>query len=338
MIRAWHRGCSDVQHGDRSGHPTTKFSNACDDLLRESAFCLVPAAPVANYLAVEADSNASMTVDRMGRWRLIVEGANTYSPDPARRAARARMERAVYWQAGVLIATDYLVNSGGVIFAAQERAIPTPDALQIPSSMRGDREAVDRWLADHRADFERLAETRRLAGEAKRDQVMQRNMKEFIDLLVGDPDLLPCEAAERISIGRIASSERDRTVADVMEPLPVIEHHRTVGEAAQRLVQARTDMLAVVDDDDRLVGVITDWDITRASATEGVAQDSRLTDIMTHPVIVASPDETILDAVHRLEYHEISAMPVVHDGRVVGVVSGDILARRTLYRLLQAQG
>jgi CBS domain-containing protein len=58
---------------------------------------------------------------------------------------------------------------------------------------------------------------------------------------------------------------------------------------------------------------------------------------MTPDVISAHPDETILDAVHRLEYHEISAMPVVHDGRAVGVVSGDILARRSLYRLLQAQ-
>jgi glutamate dehydrogenase (NAD(P)+) len=324
--------------GERCSRPATKFSNACDDLLRESAFCLVPAAPVANYLAVDKDAGASMTVDRMGRWRLIVEGANTYSPDPARRAARARMERAVYWQAGVLIATDYLVNSGGVIFAAQEHAIMTPATLQIPATLRGNREAVDGWLADHRADFERLAEARRIAGEARRDHVMQRNMKEFIDLLVADADLLPCEAAERISIGRIASSERDRTVADVMEPLPAIGRQHTVADAARQLVETRHDMLAVVDDDGRLVGIITDWDITRASATVGGAQDMPLAAVMTCDVIIAHPDETILDAVHRLEYHEISAMPVVRDERAAGVISGDILARRTLYRLLQAQG
>lgn len=56
----------------------------------------------------------------MGAWTVIVEGANTYSAEPARRSARARMERAAYRERGVLIATDYLVNSGGVIFAAQE--------------------------------------------------------------------------------------------------------------------------------------------------------------------------------------------------------------------------
>ena len=322
--------------GMYTGKPSVKFSNACDDLLRESAFCVVPAAPIATYLALDAAPVPSMTVDRMGKWCMIVEGANTYSPDPARKAARARMERAVYWQAGVLVATDYLVNSGGVVFAAQEHTIGTPDHLRIPPAMLGQRQAVDRWLADHQADFELLAEQRRLAGEAKRDAVIQRNMKELIDHLVTDADLLPCEAAERISIGRIASSESCRTVADVMEPLPTIGQECTVGEAAQMLVKTRRDMLAVVSAGDELVGIITDWDITRASAASG-SQDLPLTQVMTRDVISTRPDDSILDAVHKLEYHEISAMPVVRDNRVSGIISGDIVARRTLYRLLQAQ-
>nr|MBP7691296.1 Glu/Leu/Phe/Val dehydrogenase [Anaerolineales bacterium] len=99
--------------------PAAKYSSQANDLLREDAFCLIPAAPVANYLDTDPATHPAVTVEKMGRWRLSVEGANTYSPDPARQAARARMERAVYRQRGVLIATDYLVNSGGVIFAAQ---------------------------------------------------------------------------------------------------------------------------------------------------------------------------------------------------------------------------
>ena len=320
----------------RTPQPLVKFSNSCNDLLRESAFCFVPAAPIAHYLDVDADTNPSMTVDQMGKWAMIVEGANTYSPDPARKAARARMERAVYWQAGVLIATDYLVNSGGVIYAAQERMIETPPHLRIPQQMLGDREAVDRWLEEHQADLETLAEQRRLAGQEKRDQVIQRNMKELIDLLVADPDLLPCEAAERISIGRIASSESYRTAAEVMEPVPVISQDRAAGEAARMLVEEKSDLLAVVSATGELVGIITDRDITQASAILR-PQDLPLADIMTSQVIAADPDDSILDVVRKLEYHEISAMPVVQDKRVLGVISGDILARRTLYRLLQGQ-
>ncbi len=58
---------------------------------------------------------------------------------------------------------------------------------------------------------------------------------------------------------------------------------------------------------------------------------------MTREVIAACPEESILDVVRKLEHHEISAMPVVADGQVTGLISSDILAQRTLYRLLQAQ-
>jgi len=98
-----------------AGHShSTKFSSNADNLLRESAFCLVPAAAVFNYLDVTPSTEASMTVDRMGQWAVIVEGANTYSPDPNRKAMRIRMEQEVYRRKGVMIANDYLVNSGGV--------------------------------------------------------------------------------------------------------------------------------------------------------------------------------------------------------------------------------
>jgi glutamate dehydrogenase (NAD(P)+) len=90
------------------GQPDIKYSNSPDDMLRESAFCFIPAAPIANYLDTDPSTKPSMLVDQIGRWYLIIEGANTYSPDPERRAARSRMERAVYRQRGILIATDYL--------------------------------------------------------------------------------------------------------------------------------------------------------------------------------------------------------------------------------------
>jgi len=322
--------------GERFGG--TKYSNAYDDLLRESAFCLVPAAPVANYLDVDAASNPSMTVKRMGDWAMIVEGANTYSPDPARRAARARMERTVYWQKGVLIASDFLVNSGGVIYAAQEHLIRTPDTLRIPEALLGDREAVERWLEEHADALAELADRRRRAAEEQIQRAISRNMTELVDLLVADPDMLPLEAAEEIAIGRIAASESDRTVADVMVPISTISASSTVREAANLLVSRQGELLAVVADGGDLAGVVTEWDITRASATAGVtAGDLPLGEIMTREVIAACPEESILDVVRKLEHHEISAMPVVAEGQVTGLISSDILAQRTLYRLLQAQ-
>jgi glutamate dehydrogenase (NAD(P)+) len=313
-----------------------KFSSSPDDLLRESALCLIPAAPVANYLDVDCASKPSMTTDRMGRWLLIVEGANTYSPTPSRRQSRARMERAVYREAGCLIAADYLVNSGGVIFAAQERIIRTSDSLRIPPEMFGDRPAVERWLQEHAEPLADLAQRRREAGESWRDQVIRRNMRELVDRLLSDADMLPCEAAESIAIGRIAASESGRKAAEIMAPIPTIDSDSPVQQAAALLVEAGCPILAVVSSEQKLVGVVTEWDVTRAAATR-CAENASVESIMTREVISAEPSESILEVVRRLEYHEISALPVVERGAVVGMISADLLARRTLLRLLQSE-
>ena len=313
-----------------------KYATQPNDLLRENAFCLIPAAPVANYLDTDPGSMPTVTVDRMGRWALSIEGANTYSPDPTRKAMRARMERAVYRQRGVLIAPDYLVNSGGVIFAAQEQRINTPASLSLPHASRGDRAAVERWLLEHSEAFAALAEQRRQAAEAARQTVIRRNMRELVDLLISDADMLPGEAAERLSVRRITARERGRTAADLMEPIPTIAHVASIHEAAAVLVEAGRAILAVITPQGALAGVVTRWDITRAIA-QGLADTQPLAQIMTREVISASPDDTILELVRKLEHHDISAMPVVQQGEVLGMISADLLARRSLLRLLQSQ-
>lgn len=320
----------------RSPWPDTKFSNAPNDLLREDAFCLVPAAPIANYLDVSADSRPAMTVDKRGRWVMIVEGANTYSPDPVRRAARLRMERTVYWQQGTLIASDFLVNSGGVIFAAQEYLIQTPHHLRIPNNILGDRKAIQRWLDNHAKELAELAQKRLQAGIKQREEVIRRNMRELVDLLIADPDMLPLEAAEQLSINRISASERFRRVADIMEPMHVIGPESTMREAAELLVEDPNEVLGVVDAKGELVGIVTDWDITNAAA-HGYSEQLPVTEIMTKDVVTASPDDNLLDVLRKLETFEISAMPVVEKGAVAGLISSEILAHKTLLRLLQAQ-
>jgi glutamate dehydrogenase (NAD(P)+) len=316
-------------------HPV-KFSTDADNLLRESAFCFVPAAPIFNYLGVLPSEKCSMSVERMGSWSLIVEGANTYSPDPNRKAARTRMEQVVYRQKGVMIATDYLVNSGGVIFAAQELLLPTPPELQLPDGMLGNREAVDKWLRDHAADFGRLSEKRLQAGIAYREKVIRRNMTELVDLLAASVELLPCQAAERISVRRLAAKESERTAKDIMEPMPTVRIDTPLTEVAALIVQGRGNIIAVLGADERIAGVLTTWDITRAVA-EGTCAGS-LEAIVTKRIISAAPASRIPDIVRELEQNRISAMPVVEDGRVLGMVSSDLLAQRYLPQLLRSQG
>jgi len=315
-------------------HPT-KFSTNADNLLREAAFCFIPAAPVFNYLGVDSAEACSMGVDQMGNWSIIIEGANTYSPDPNRKAVRTRMERAVYRRKGVMIANDYLVNSGGVIFAAQEHLIPTPAHLQIPPEIAGNRRAVETWLADNEAEFAELSAKRLLAGIAHRDRTIRRNMTELVDLLAANTELLPGQAAEHISLQRLTAKESQRTAKEIMDPMPTIKNHSKIQEAAELMVNSQSNIIAVLNENDMIAGVITTWDITQAVASGACGQSLEM--IMTRKVISVAPGCSILDTVTELEQNQFSAMPVVDDGKVLGMVSSDLLAQRYLLRLLRLQ-
>jgi glutamate dehydrogenase (NAD(P)+) len=235
-----------------------------------------------------------------------------------------------------MIANDYLVNSGGVIFAAQEHMIKTPDHLQIPAKMLGNPKAVDGWLKSHSAELARLSEERLEAGEAYREKVMRGNMIELVDLLASDPDLLPCGAAERISLQRLTAKESARTASDIMIPMKTIHIDGSVQEAAAIITDGLNNMIAVVSSEDKLCGVVTAWDIARAVA-DGVCEELHLKSIMTSEVVQASPDDSILDVVRELEQHQISALPVVEEGRVLGLINSDLLAHRYLLQYLESR-
>ena len=57
--------------------------------------------------------------------------------------------------------------------------------------------------------------------------------------------------------------------------------------------------------------------------------------MMSRQVVSCGPQDSILEAVTMLEQHDISALPVLSsEGQPLGVVTVDLLATRTLYRLL----
>ncbi len=160
-------------------------------------------------------------------------------------------------------------------------------------------------------------------------------MEELVDGLCKDADSLPCEIAEKISVQRIASKEKSKTAKEIMEDAPTLDVDKSIADAAQLLVDAPVPIVNIVSEKGKLIGIVTPWDITKAMASK-LTMDSPLTKIMTADVITNSPDAGIIDCIRMLENHAISAMPIVVDDKVVGVISSDTLARKTLFRLLQA--
>ena len=101
-------------------------------------------------------------------------------------------------------------------------------------------------------------------------------------------------------------------------------------EARQRMVTERIRHLVVVDDA-RVVGIVTDRDIrlnlpspaTSLSVWEINFLLAKLTvgGVMSLPVIVVEPDRPLAEAARIMLDHKIGALPVVEDGRLVGIVT-----------------
>jgi CBS domain-containing protein len=100
------------------------------------------------------------------------------------------------------------------------------------------------------------------------------------------------------------------------------------------IIKGPSNLVAVLSDD-KLVGVITAWDITKSIAENKFP--SKIEDIMTKDVITAAPDHDLLLIISRLEQYQISAMPVVDEYEVLGYVSSDLIAQRYVARFMQDQ-
>lgn len=114
---------------------------------------------------------------------------------------------------------------------------------------------------------------------------------------------------------------------DIMTPrVEVIAPEATLQEAAQKMQRFDIGPLPVCDGD-RLVGMLTDRDITVRAVAEG--HDPKTTTVreaMTPDLVYGFEDQDVQDATRLMEQYQIRRLPVLtRDKRLVGMVSlGDL--------------
>jgi CBS domain-containing protein len=102
----------------------------------------------------------------------------------------------------------------------------------------------------------------------------------------------------------------------------------TVQNIALLMNRHQIGCVIIVDDDNHPVGIITERDIIKRVICKAIhVEDAQITDVMSKPLVIASPDMRAGDAAKIMIEHNIKKMPVVNDGHLVGLVTLTDLVR-----------
>jgi CBS domain-containing protein len=131
---------------------------------------------------------------------------------------------------------------------------------------------------------------------------------------------------------------------DVMvSPVITVKPSSSVREVAQTLLKERISAVPVVDDQGKLVGIISEGDLLHRAeagtqrrhswwlvglvgdeslASEYIKAHSRkVADVMTRKVVTAAPDSPLHQIAALLEKNSIKRVPIVENGQLVGIIS-----------------
>lgn len=104
----------------------------------------------------------------------------------------------------------------------------------------------------------------------------------------------------------------------------------TLTDATQLLAKRRIGTVVITAGDDRILGILSERDIVRAVAAHGTgALESKVSSYMTREVKTTSREEPLHSIAERMTAGRFRHMPVVDQGRLVGIVSiGDVVKLR----------
>ncbi len=125
-------------------------------------------------------------------------------------------------------------------------------------------------------------------------------------------------------------------IVDIMhsgDDVPRVHADASISEALVEMSRKRLGMTAVVDDDNRLLGLYTDGDLRRTLDDNRVdLRSTRIVEVMTRSPKTIGSDAMAVEAAQLMEAHKISGVLVIDgDGRVVGALNiHDLLRARVV--------
>jgi CBS domain-containing protein len=97
-----------------------------------------------------------------------------------------------------------------------------------------------------------------------------------------------------------------------------------VYEVAVKMRDLNVGAIPIVENE-RLIGLITDRDLVVRGIAEKRSGSNQVTNVMSENLITVSPDTSVQEAAQIMAKHQIRRLPVVENGKLVGMVSlGDL--------------
>jgi CBS domain-containing protein len=121
----------------------------------------------------------------------------------------------------------------------------------------------------------------------------------------------------------------DRVGQVMSKPVRTVEAGDQVGAALAVMEKNDIGNVVVVKGQD-LVGIVTERDIVRHIVKETFLPQRPVNEIMAKPVITATPNMTVQEAVELMIKNNIHQLPVLEESRLVGIVTDKDLMRSVL--------
>jgi CBS domain-containing protein len=115
--------------------------------------------------------------------------------------------------------------------------------------------------------------------------------------------------------------------------------HRTLTEISKMLADRRIGAILITGADGGLRGILSERDVVRAVAQRGAAAlDDPASQHMTSKVVTCGRSDLIADVMEDMTKGRFRHMPVVEDGRLVGIISiGDVVKHRIAETLAESE-
>ncbi|KAB3525450.1 CBS domain-containing protein [Alkaliphilus serpentinus] len=121
-------------------------------------------------------------------------------------------------------------------------------------------------------------------------------------------------------------------VRDVMSThVSYADLNSSITDVAKKMRDLNVGSIPICDQQQHPIGIVTDRDIVIRGVVEGVQGNEKVSKVMSGELISISPDMHVHEAARLMGDNQIRRLPVVENGRIVGMVAIGDLAVQNIY-------